>query len=60
MEIARQYRGLCDLLLIDDRDAHLGLAIAELGIRPVTASIIMDTEADKVAMAELVLALRAG
>ncbi|MDP6548519.1 MAG: 2-phospho-L-lactate transferase [Dehalococcoidia bacterium] len=60
VEIASQYRGLCDLLLIDDRDAHLSPAIAELGIKPVTASIIMDTEADKVAMAERVLALRAG
>ncbi len=58
--VARQYRGLCDLFLIDDRDAHLGPAIAELGIGPVTASIIMNNEADKVAMAERVLALRAG
>jgi LPPG:FO 2-phospho-L-lactate transferase len=58
MGVARQYRGLCDLILIDDRDAHHGPAIAELGIEPVTDSIIMDTEADKVAMAERVLALR--
>jgi LPPG:FO 2-phospho-L-lactate transferase len=57
--IAKQYQGLCDVLLIDDRDAHLSPAVAELGIKPVAASIIMDTEADKVKLAERILAMRA-
>lgn len=55
--VARRYRGICDVLLIDQQDAHLGPAIKELGIRPVAAPIIMETESDKVALAERVLAL---
>ncbi len=58
--VARQYQGLCDLLLIDHQDAHLGPAIAELGVKPVAAPIMMDTEADKMALAQCILALRAG
>ena len=55
--VARQYRGICDVLLIDQQDAHLGPKIKEMGIRPVAAPIIMETEADRVALAERVLAL---
>jgi LPPG:FO 2-phospho-L-lactate transferase len=57
--VARQYQGLCDLFLIDHQDAHLAPAIERLGVKPVVASILMDTEADKVALAELVLAMGA-
>jgi LPPG:FO 2-phospho-L-lactate transferase len=56
--VARQYRGLCDIFLIDFQDAHLAPAIEELGMRPVAAPIIMQTEADKIALAELILGLR--
>ena len=55
--VARQYRGICDVFLIDQQDAHLGPKIEELGIRPVVAPIIMETEADRVALAQRVLAL---
>ena len=58
--VARLYRGLCDFFLIDARDAALAPAIAELGIRPVVAPIIMETERDKMALAELILNLGGG
>lgn len=55
--VARRYQGLCDAFLIDHQDAHLAPAIAELGIRPATAPIIMETEADKIGLAERILGL---
>ena len=58
--VARQYQGLCDLFLIDRRDAQLAPAVERLGIGPVVESIIMETECDKVALADAVLALGAG
>ena len=58
--VARLYQGLCDFFLIDARDANLAPAIAELGIRPVVAPIIMETERDKIALAELILNLGGG
>jgi LPPG:FO 2-phospho-L-lactate transferase len=58
--VARQYQGLCDVFLIDHQDAHLAPAIGELGMRPLAASIIMRTEEDKIALAELILGLRDG
>jgi LPPG:FO 2-phospho-L-lactate transferase len=58
--VARQYQGLCDVFLIDHQDAHLAPAIGELGMRPLVASIIMRTEEDKIALAELILGLRDG
>ena len=58
--VARLYQGLCDFFLLDARDAELAPAIAELGIRPVVAPIIMETERDKIALAELILNLGDG
>jgi LPPG:FO 2-phospho-L-lactate transferase len=58
--VAQQYQGLCDLFLIDDQDAHLSPAIQKLGVRPVVSSIIMNTDADKVALARFVVAMGAG
>ena len=58
--VARLYQGLCDFFLLDARDAALAPAIAELGIRPVVAPIIMETERDKIALAELILNLGGG
>ena len=55
--VAGQYQGLCDTFLIDHQDAAFAPAIAELGIKTVTASIIMETEAGKVALAKRILAL---
>ena len=53
--VASQYQGLCDLFVIDDVDAHLRPAIQRLGIRPETASIMMNSDEDKIALAGSVL-----
>ncbi|MFQ6026077.1 MAG: 2-phospho-L-lactate transferase [Dehalococcoidia bacterium] len=53
--VARQYRGLCDTLMIDHQDSNLVPAINNLGITPVTANILMNTEAEKVALARQIL-----
>jgi len=55
--VARQYQGISDVFLIDHLDAGLEPAIAGLGIRPLATSIIMDTDADKVALAKYILEL---
>jgi LPPG:FO 2-phospho-L-lactate transferase len=55
--IAEYYRGICDTLLIDYQDAALSPAISKLGIKAIPASIIMETDADKVALAEQIVAL---
>ena len=58
--VARLYRGLCDYFLMDERDAALAPAIAELGMRAVSAPIIMETEGDKRELARFILELRGG
>ena len=58
--VARLYRDICDVLVLDERDAHLGPAVAALGIWPLAAPIIMETQADKVALAQLILDLGGG
>jgi len=55
--VARHYLGLCDILVIDQQDAELASGIAALGIRPVTAPIVMNTDDDKAALAQRVLEL---
>ena len=55
--VAEQYLGLCDLFVIDNQDAHLSPAIQRLGIEPVAASIMMNSDEDKAALAKFVLAL---
>ena len=49
--VASQYQGICDYFFIDHQDAEFAPAIAGLGIQPVIASIIMESEADKVSLA---------
>ena len=58
--VARLYRGLCDYFLMDEGDAALAPAIAELGMRAVSAPIIMETEGDKRDLARFILELRGG
>ena len=55
--VAGQYLGLCDLFVIDNVDAHLSPAIQRLGIKPAAASIMMNSDEDKVALAKSVLAM---
>ena len=55
--IAREYRGLCDVLVIDVRDAALADAVRETGIAPAVRETIMQTDDDKIALARSVLEL---
>jgi LPPG:FO 2-phospho-L-lactate transferase len=55
--VARQYQGVCDVLLIDEQDAHRAKEIAKLGLKPVVAPIIMESESDKIALARRILEL---
>ena len=55
--LARLYRDVCDVFLIDEKDAYLAPEIDDLGISAVVAPIIMETEADKIALARLILEL---
>ena len=58
--VAQEYAGITDYFLIDERDTNQSPRIAALGMKPLHAPIVMDTEADKVALAEYVLGLGTG
>ena len=60
VEVAKQYRDFCDIFLIDQQDSHRSPEIESLGVKPVVESIIMQTESDKIALAESVVALGNG
>jgi LPPG:FO 2-phospho-L-lactate transferase len=49
--VARQYRGLCDLFVIDEQDSHHSEAIQELGMQPEVTQTIMSTAGDRVNLA---------
>ena len=53
--VASQYRSFCDLFLLDHLDGRLAPQIERLGVKPVTATILMESDADKVALAQLVV-----
>ncbi len=55
--VAQEYRDLCDVLMIDSRDAALADQIRALGITPGVADTIMNNDADKIALADAVLKL---
>ena len=55
--VARQYQGICDYFLLDQRDAGLSPEIEELGMTPLVAPIIMQSDDDKIALANYVLSL---
>ena len=57
--VARQYKGIMDAFLIDHQDASLATDIEAMGITAVPASIIMETEDDKVALADQILGMAA-
>ena len=58
--VARRFTGICDIFFIDNQDSELSPAITALGIKPVAAPIIMESDADKVSLAQCVLAMGAG
>ena len=57
VEVAREYRDICDVFVMDVQDRALALEIQELGITPLVTSTIMETEEDKIALAREILAL---
>ena len=57
--VARPYMGITDAFLIDRQDSGLAPEIEGMGIQAVPASIIMETEADKVALAEIIMDMAA-
>ncbi len=57
VEVAREYRDICDVLVIDLQDQDLAAEIAEFDITPLVTSTIMESEEDKIALAREILAL---
>ena len=57
VSVARQYQGITDVFLIDHQDSGLVPDIEGMGIDAVPASIIMETDADKVALAEHIMGM---
>lgn len=55
--VARIYRDLCDVLVIDQQDANRAPEIRRMGLKPLVAPTIMNTEADKIALARRILQL---
>jgi LPPG:FO 2-phospho-L-lactate transferase len=55
--VAHLYQGICDTFWIDHQDADTAPAIAALGMRPMIGPIIMNSEADKIALAKRILEL---
>ncbi len=55
--VAREYRDLCDILVVDSQDADLADDISHEGIHPVATNTIMNDDADKIALAKSVLEL---
>ena len=58
--VAREYRGLCDVLVVDTQDAALSDAIAAVGMTPAVTNTIMQTDDDKIALAREVMRLAEG
>ncbi len=57
--VAREYRSICAALVIDAQDAGRADDVAAAGVRPIIADTIMNTDADKIGLAERVLRLAA-
>ncbi|MEE8465591.1 MAG: 2-phospho-L-lactate transferase [Dehalococcoidia bacterium] len=57
VEIAREYRDICDVFVMDHQDRALVSEVEELDIIPLITSTIMETEEDKIGLAKEILAL---
>ena len=57
--VAREYREICDVLVLDSQDADLEGAVGAEGVGAAVMPTIMETDEDKVQLAERVLALAA-
>ena len=54
-EVAYQYKGICDIFIIAEQDAHLSPQILEMGIKPLVGPIMMKTLEDKIKLAEFIM-----
>jgi len=54
--VARHYRGLIDVFVIDERDGSLAAAIEQTGVRVVVTSTVMNSLEDKIVLAKTVIA----
>lgn len=57
--VAREYREICDALVLDSQDQNLAAAVAAEGVEAAVMPTIMQTDDDKVQLAERVLELAA-
>ena len=57
VEVAREYRDICAVFVMDNEDQDLASEIEEMGLTPLVTSTIMETEEDKIALAREILAL---
>ena len=57
VEIAREYRDICDVLVMDSQDRALASQVEEMGVTPLVTSTVMETEEDKIALAREILTL---
>lgn len=57
VEIAQEYRDICDVFVMDLQDQSLVSEVEEMDIIPLVTSTIMETEEDKIALAREILAL---
>ena len=55
--VAREYREICDVLVLDSQDEGLSGAVAAEGVEAAVMPTIMQTDEDKVQLAKRVLAL---
>lgn len=51
LSVAKQYRGLIDVMILDGHDAGDVAEVEALGIRALVRPVLMTTEADKIALA---------
>ena len=54
-EVAYQYKGICDIFIIAEQDAHLSSQISEMGIKPLVGPIMMRTMEDKINLSEFIM-----
>ena len=53
--IAKLLHGICDVLIIDSQDLHEIKNIEKLGINAVATNTIMNSDEDKIQLAEFIL-----
>ena len=57
IEVAREYKDICDVFVMDIQDRALASEIEEMELTPLVTSTIMETEEDKITLAKEILAL---